>query len=90
MRFSYAIKTDEVFGTHTGSGQLFAPRQIKMLCFLSKAKSERDALTHVPQRDVRRDPLLHEPAQKFCNISIAHMAENCWLAMAAMPLLIRA
>ena len=34
--------------------------------------------------------LLHEPAQKFCNISIAHMAEDCWLAMAAMPLLIRA
>src|SRR5258707_5457505 len=25
-----------------------------------------------------------------CNISIAHMAENCWLAMAAMPLVIRA
>jgi hypothetical protein len=88
------VLADEVFGTHTGSGQLFAPREMKMLCFLSKAKSERDALTHVPQRDMRRDPLLHEPAQKFCNISIAisiaHMAENCWLAMAAMPLLIRA
>jgi hypothetical protein len=79
------------FSAHTPVVVSFLPPgEMKMLCFLSKAKSERDALTHVPQRDVRRDPLLPEPAQKFCNISIAHMAENCWLAMAAMPLLIRA